>query len=396
MADLGYLMVDADNHLYEGRDAFTRHLDPKYAGEFFWVNDERGRTHVILHGQFWPYIPNPTFDPIAVPGSMELMYGGGKTRAQLEAEGIRILEPLSNRPEYMSHDERVARMDEQGVQATWMFPTMVSGMEHACRDDIDLTYALIDALNEYIYEDWGYGADGRIYAMPVVSLSDPDRAVKQLELGLERGCRAVMMRPSPVITRDGYKSPGLPMFDRFWALAAEAKVAVTCHAGESGYYEYAGRWTGSYKLEPFSKTQSFNEMFVEGRAVSDFITAMSIHGAFTRNPGLNVVAIENGCAWVNEVVRKFKKFYVHYRESFDADPLELFHEHVYVSPFWEDDIKGLAGLMPVEHILAGSDWPHAEGLSDPTDFIKGLQDFDEASQRKIMRENTLALIEGRV
>ena len=29
MADLPYLIFDADNHYYEAEDAFTRHLDPK-------------------------------------------------------------------------------------------------------------------------------------------------------------------------------------------------------------------------------------------------------------------------------------------------------------------------------------------------------------------------------
>ena len=49
-----------------------------------------------------------------------------------------------------------------------------------------------------------------------------------------------------------------------------------------------------------------------------------------------------------------------------------FNENVWISPFWEDDIDELARVMPVDHIIAGSDWPHPEGLADPTDFVKGL------------------------
>ena len=74
--ELGDRMFDADNHLYEGTDAFTRHLDPRHRDEFLWVSDDRGRRYIILHGKFWPYIGIPTFDPVSIPGTMELMYRG--------------------------------------------------------------------------------------------------------------------------------------------------------------------------------------------------------------------------------------------------------------------------------------------------------------------------------
>jgi predicted TIM-barrel fold metal-dependent hydrolase len=54
----------------------------------------------------------------------------------------------------------------------------------------------------------------------------------------------------------------------------------------------------------------------------------------------------------------------------------------------------LAKVMPVDHIIAGSDWPHPEGLADPTDFVKGLSSFSDVDQRKIMRENGLNLVKG--
>jgi predicted TIM-barrel fold metal-dependent hydrolase len=391
-SDLGYDMFDADNHFYEGRDAFTRYLDPQFAGEFLWVTDERGRTHVVLHKRFWPYIPNPTFDPIATPGSLELMYRGRKSRQQLAEEGIQILEPLANRPEYMDRAARLERMDAQGIEACWMFPTMVSGVEHQVADSVDLTYGLLDALNRWILDEWGFGQDGRIFSMPVVSLADPERAVAQLEHGLEHGAKAVMLRPAPVPTADGAKSPGDKMFDPFWARAAEAGVAVTCHAGETGYHEYAGDWTGKRELEPFKNVNPTDMMFIEGRAVADFLTALTVHGAFHRHPDLRVVTIENGCAWVPDLMRRFRKYYKLYREAFRGNPFEQFERNVWISPFWEDDIVELAEHLPVEHILAGSDWPHAEGLSEPSHFVKGLDGFDAAAQRRIMRENGLALV----
>ena len=74
--------------------------------------------------------------------------------------------------------------------------------------------------------------------------------------------------------------------------------------------------------------------------------------------------------------------------------MEAFERCVWVSPFWEDDIAEIARYMPVERILAGSDYPHAEGLANPTDFVKGLSAFDEADTKKIMRDNLRSLLAG--
>jgi predicted TIM-barrel fold metal-dependent hydrolase len=39
----------------------------------------------------------------------------------------------------------------------------------------------------------------------------------------------------------------------------------------------------------------------------------------------------------------------------------------------------------------GSDWPHAEGLADPTDYVRELSAFTPAEQQRVMRENAQGL-----
>jgi hypothetical protein len=41
----------------------------------------------------------------------------------------------------------------------------------------------------------------------------------------------------------------------------------------------------------------------------------------------------------------------------------------------------------------GSDWPHAEGLADPTDFVRELTAFSPAEQRLVMRDNAAGLVQ---
>ena len=71
--DLGYPVYDADNHLYEPEEAMTSHLPKKWQKEFQYV-EVRGRKKLAIGGQISDYIPNPTFEVLAAPGSHELWY----------------------------------------------------------------------------------------------------------------------------------------------------------------------------------------------------------------------------------------------------------------------------------------------------------------------------------
>ena len=64
---------------------------------------------------------------------------------------------------------------------------------------------------------------------------------------------------------------------------------------------------------------------------------------------------------------------------------------MWVAPYYEDDIRTLVDTIGADHVLFGSDWPHAEGLAEPTDFVHDLQGFSDDEVRLIMRDNGLAL-----
>ena len=75
--DLDYDAIDADNHYYEPLDAFTRHLDPAFAATRRRRSSRHGRrTRLLVGGQVNHFIPNPTFDPIIVPGCIDLLFRG--------------------------------------------------------------------------------------------------------------------------------------------------------------------------------------------------------------------------------------------------------------------------------------------------------------------------------
>ncbi len=46
--------------------------------------------------------------------------------------------------------------------------------------------------------------------------------------------------------------------------------------------------------------------------------------------------------------------------------MEEIKNRIYVSPFYEEGIDDLINLIGVDQVLYGSDWPHPEGLAEPT------------------------------
>src|SRR3954447_15977751 len=71
--DLSYPVFDADNHMYETTEAFTKYLPAEYTGLVKYVQ-VNGRTKIALRNVISEYIPNPTFNKVAPPGAQELEF----------------------------------------------------------------------------------------------------------------------------------------------------------------------------------------------------------------------------------------------------------------------------------------------------------------------------------
>src|SRR5262245_30565393 len=164
---LDYPLFDADNHMYETQDAFTRHLPDRYKAAITYV-EVNGRTKIAVRGQISDYIPNPTFDVVARPGAQEEYFRVGNPEGKSYREIIG--EPMRAIPAFREPGPRIELMDELGVDQTLMFPTLASLLEERMRDDPELTHAAIHSLNEWLYEEWGFAHEGRIFTTPVITL----------------------------------------------------------------------------------------------------------------------------------------------------------------------------------------------------------------------------------
>jgi predicted TIM-barrel fold metal-dependent hydrolase len=380
-------VFDADNHLYETKEAFTKFLPDRYRNVIDYV-DVRGRTKIVVKGQISDYIPNPTFDVVARPGAMEEYFRvgnpEGKDRRQIFGEPMRAI------PAFREPAARVELMDAQGIDRALMFPTLASLLEERLRDDPEAIHAVIHSLNEWMYETWTFDYEGRIFPTPVITLPIVDKAIEELEWVLERGARVVLIRPAPVPGFRGPRSFGLPEFDPFWEKVVEADILVAMHSSDSGYERYANDWMGNdSEMLPF-KPEAFR-MLQQWRPIEDSVSAMVCHGALSRFPQLKVAVIENGSSWVRPLLENMADVYKKMPQDFDEDPVEVIKRNIYISPFWEEDLGALAQLVGVEHVLFGSDFPHPEGLAEPASYLDELQGLPADDVAKIMGGNLARL-----
>ena len=390
MREPDYAFFDADNHYYETPDCFTRHIESRYCDRAVRVvRDEAGRQGIWVGERPFTFLANHSFEKAYRPGALREML-----RAKRFDDGTtHVAESLL--PAYQDRGARLALMDEQGLEACFVFPTLGVCVEHFMKDDPELLYANIRSFNRWLEEDWGYGADGRIYGVPLLSLRDVDLATAELDRLLLRGARILSLRPGPA---HGY-SPADPRFDPFWARVEEADCSVAFHIGESGYNEMMSVHFGE-EANPSSHLQSAFQWscFYGDRPIMDTMAALIFGNLFGRFPGLRVVLVENGSLFVPYLMRLMDKMGGMGRNGpwpggrIREKPSAIFKRHVFVSPYHEEDVGALVAEIGASQVLFGSDFPHPEGLASPRDFLEGLAALGDEDVRRVMRDNARSLV----
>ncbi len=387
--DVDYPIYDADQHYYEPADCISRHLDPKYRGIVRWA-DIDGRKTVLINGRQLTVVPNPTYDPVAAPGSLETYFRS----ENFEGKELRDMVTMQSiQPEYRDRAERVKRLDEQGVEQTWLLPSFGLGIEEMLQEDPESTAAIFTAYNRWLDEDWGYARDNRIIAPPMITLIDVASAEAEVDRVLALGARMVILKAGPVANPYGQPpSPADPRFDGVWARLAEAGAVVVIHAGDAGYTKFLSDWGESTRYTGL-KSSPLTEVLSLGveRPIFDMMAAMVCHGLFDRHPALKVATVELGSAWLPDLHRRLKAAYGKTPQLFKRDPIESLREHVWIAPFYEDKISTLREVQGADRILLGSDWPHPEGLPTPRSAVADFECLGAEDMRKALHENQKAL-----
>ncbi len=388
MEDLAHPIWDADNHYYEALDAFTRHLDPALGPRAVQWATIDGRQYHVLGGKVSRAVTNATFDPISKPGCLSEYFRGNPQGAN-PIELLRDHEPI--RAEYRSPAARLGVLDEQGLEGCFLFPTLGMIYEEPLKDDPFAVCATFRAFNRWLAEDWPFDYHGRILTAPYLTLADDQWAVEELEWAIDQGARLIVMRAAAPTTVTGMRSPFDAAYDPFWARVNEAGITLVVHAGDGG------RSSNGFARDGFAANFSQGDFrptiksFHIEDAVHDFLLSMTLAGHFVKFPNLRVASIENGAEFLPDLFRKLRSQAKKIPGYFGEDPVEQFRRHVWVNPFWEDDLETLVALMGADRVIFGSDWPHIEALPHPLDYVADTQPLSPEDRRLVLHQNAVDL-----
>jgi len=384
---LDFPVFDADNHMYESQDAFTKYLPPEYAGLIKYVK-VNGRDKIAVRNVISDYIPNPTFAVVARPGAQEeyFKHGNQDGRSRREIMG----EPMRSPEAFFDPEPRLVLMDELGLDRALMWPTLASLLEERLRDDPKATHVVVHALNQWMLEHWTFNFKNRIFPTPVISLPIVSEAIRELEWVAERGAKIVLIRPAPVPGYEGHRSFALPEFDPFWSKVQEFDIAVGMHSSDDGLTRYWNLWEGRGDGEhlPFAQPSAFMDMMhFQSRGIFDAVASLIGHGLLSRFPNLRILPVENGASWVRPMVDTLRASYEKNPHLYEEDPSLVFQRNIWIHPFHEEDPRGLIELVGADRVVFGSDYPHPEGMSDPVSYVEELKGLPTEDVAKVMGGN---------
>jgi predicted TIM-barrel fold metal-dependent hydrolase len=378
---LPYPVFDADNHMYENRDALTMFLPPEYDGIIKYV-DIGNRTKVAIKDKISDFIPNPTFARVAPPG--------GQAADPQHRRAIPAVEA------FFDPEPRLALMKDMGIDKSMIWPTLATGVEERLSEDPDAIQVVLHAFNRWMLEHWTFNYADAMYPTPMISLSVLDGALKELSFVVENGAKAFLLHTAPVPTWKGRRSFALPEFDPFWEAVQKADILVGMHQTDSGYQRYSNEWEGlgNDEFRPFGSgipglngSPAFLTLASEKSAIIDGVASIIGHGVANRFPRLRFAPTEFGTEWVRPMIHRMQEAYERSPQMFEEDPVKVFRRNIFVHAFGEPDPAGLAELIGVDNVMFGSDFPHQEGLADPLGY-------SELVERTMSPEDTAKVMGG--
>jgi predicted TIM-barrel fold metal-dependent hydrolase len=404
---LHYRVNDADEHSTPRPSAYVDYIDPdKRDMAIRTVTLPDGRRDQVFNGRPRRF----TYKNFQVVGSNEILAdvgvkdSGSSEAGQvipgslltklnplkgLDAEGRR--EFAARYRELQEHldnpSDRLTVMDSQGIEAAVNFATL-PGTEVEFEDDYDGLYANLTALNRYLGHEWGFNYEGRLFTPPFISFANPEGALALLEDIMK------IEVPRVIQTSSGpsmHTSPFRPDNDRFWSICNEAGIRLSTHLASVTRYGAQGEeWNEPEVM--LGDMDAFQWVFYYGdRPAMETVGAAILQGWFERFPKMKLLLSEQGTVWLPYTIRKLDHAFLMGRRGTWAKltrrPSQYFRDHCFVAPFPEENVPRAVEAAGIEPIVFGSDFPHGEGLPDPSAYLGQIATFDEAQQKAIMRGN---------
>jgi len=365
--------IDADGHILEPPDLWEKYIEPQYRDRTIRLRANHEGLEVLeIAGGPAKYIP---------PGQLAQFGAMGK--------GEEVLKPHPSRTYVnqapfgaMDPKERLARMDQEGLEKAIIYPSLGLIWETEDVEDIELQAAYARAYNR-----WGvdFCADsaGRLVPIAHISMGDPQEAARELERAVKAGAKGAFFVPFTPTN----KSHAHPDYDPFWVKAQELDVPVGIHpSGEPPAKRVHQRFRDMQKWAVWH----FNVHGAQGPLQA--FTAMFQYGLFDRFPKVKVVVLESGAGWAGYLLNRMDAVYdsplgksVRLKEK----PSYYFYRQCWISGDPDEKAFGhVVDFVGADKFFWASDFPH---FDHPGNYMEELRELvepmSESTRQKVIGEN---------
>ena len=377
------LLVDADSHVLEPPDLWSRYVEPRFRDRAVRVvRADAGHDVLLVDGK-------PA--KLTTPEMLGDFGGMGRT---LDEQATAALSGryAENAPAAATDPRaRIAQLDREGVAATVLYPSL--GLQWPAETtDAAYVHANLVAYDRWL-EDFCADSNGRLIAVAHLALGDPHDAAKELRRAVANGARGGVLLP---YTHDG-KPHGHPDHDPLFAAACDLGVPLGIHTGidpvtRDLYRRYDGlTWPDAIPQGIWFLQLMFSQ------AVQQAFSTFFLHGTFDRFPALKLVVLEAGAGWLG--------FWMDRMDAMFAGALRLtmplrdlpstyVRRNVWISA--DPDERALAAIVPyvgADRFVWASDYPHSDHTGGYIEHVLAMARLlpDESARRALVGANAAAL-----
>jgi predicted TIM-barrel fold metal-dependent hydrolase len=284
---------------------------------------------------------------------------------------------------------RLDDMDVNHVEASLSFPSFprFCGQTFLERDDKELADLCVKAYNDWMFDEWCAGSNGRLIPLPIIQLWDADLAAAEVLRNAQRGGHAVCFSEIPPFL--GLPSVHSNGWDPFFQACSDTETVVCMHIGSSS------KMPSTSTDAPAAVGSTLTYMNA-AMSLTDFLMS----GVFERFPKLEVAYSEGQIGWIPYVLERADKVWEDNRgwggvaDKVKRKPSEYYYEHVYGCFF--DDPHGLQSLdsVGVDNITFETDYPHSDSTWPHTKKVAEeiMRDLTQEQVDKICRTNAIRML----
>ena len=360
----GFRIVDTDCHQIEPPGMWAEYIDHRYADQAPAPGDMgRGRDVMMVEGQ--SITRQDGNYPMDTKEFLDAVSAGMQKFAPTMARGF---DPVS----------RLADMEEEGVDAQVIYPTVGGQLLGKPFKDPELLAACCKAYNDWSLEYCSEAPD-KLMMAAMLPMQFPDFAVEEANRVSAKGAACFYLRPNPVAGRNFYHEELEPV----WTVLEDLGKPVCIH--DSG-----SPWLPSFGDRMHTHTSGH----MIAHPFEAMVAMMSLiwYGVIENHPGLKVVHVEADAGWLPYWLQRMEQ---HWDFSGNAEhpllnkrPTEYFKSNFLVACRGDEmTLPAVVELVGDDYITFNTDYPHPDGTW-PAGF-KALeeQQISDESKRKIFWDN---------